>query len=174
MFAYCLNNPVNMVDHNGLWTYSVGLSFAGSPSFWNFNGSVCVTIDSYLNVVPQATNVCGVTTGTPSCSGVLYCTITNAPSYDKLNGQGFQAGGSYAAVVNGVPLATSLEMNIIPNDTIGTTYYGGTVGVGLGIPGGEGHIEWGETKSFENRRINLRDVSEQIYSKARRWFDEIF
>ena len=201
MFAYCMNNPVNMSDPTGNWpqwikdavkwvadkivkpivkgvqealsevdaTYSRGINISGTPSAFIFNLQAGISVDTKGNVAIQGSAGGGVTGGSPGVSITTYQSVTNAPSIDKLEGPGYQIGGSAGVPVYGVPLAAGGDFNIIPDSTLNTTYLGVTTNGGFGTPGGEFHVEWSETATWNTTRFNVFDVAEEIYIKIMEW-----
>ena len=99
----------------------------------------------------------GITTGTPSIAGGIYQTITNAPSIDKLEGFGCQIGGAIQVPIYEIPLMFGIDINLFPDTDTGKMYFGFTRTAGFGTPGGEFHIEWGNTGTLEKTRVNLFD-----------------
>ncbi|OJU14235.1 MAG: hypothetical protein BGN88_12375 [Clostridiales bacterium 43-6] len=89
--------------------------------------------------------------------------ITNAPSIKKLEGTGYQVGGSIGRPIYGIPASAGAELNIIPDSALKKTYYGGTGSIGIGTPGGEFHAEWGETATWNQMQFNMFDVEKGIY-----------
>ena len=41
--------------------------------------------------------------------------------------------------------------------------------MGFGTPGGEFHVEWGETATWNATRFNIFDVSKDVYIKIMEW-----
>ena len=202
MFAYCLNNPVNGADPNGLvsqwiknairWlvddigkpcvkaiqsatddlelTFSIGVNISGSPSFWSFNGQYGISIDAKGNVAEQYSYMGGITTGSPSCSGSLFVSMTDAPDIYALNGQTAQFGGSFATMVDWLPAYLGGDIMIIPSEN-SRVYYGLTSNVGIGTPGNEFHVEWGETRTVPGTSFNIYDKARSIYHSILDWCD---
>ncbi len=201
LFAYCMNNPVNMSDSTGHWpkwiknsvkwvsekvfmpmvkkgqkimlkkgaTYSMGVCISGTPSIFSFNLQGGISVDREGSVAVQGTFSGGVTTGTPCISATLYKAVSNAPIIDNLNGPGYQVGGSIGVPVYGVPLAAGADFNIIPDEHQGETYYGLTTGIGIGTPGAEFHVEWGETATWGRSKYNIFETIDNIYIKIMGW-----
>lgn len=145
-------------------TYSEGFNISGTPNIWQFDGMICFSRDYKGNMGIQITGSGGVTVGTPSISISKYVSRTNAPDISFLEGSGVSIGGS--ALVQ-TPVVVSVgaggEFNIIGDvNSDSELYYGVTVNAGAGIGvGGEGHIEWGETKTIF--KINIFDIWDDIY-----------
>ena len=150
-------------------TYSRGINVSGTPSAFIFNLQAGISIDTKGNVAIQGSAGGGVTGGSPGVSITAYQSVTNAPSIDKLDGLGYQIGGSVGVPVYGVPLAAGGDFNIIPDSALNTTYLGATTNVGFGTPGGEFHVEWGETATWNATRFNIFDVAENVYIKIMEW-----
>ena len=199
LFLYAANNPINNSDPSGHWiiknaikwvaknivrpivkkiekssrkangTYSYGVNISGSPSVFSFNMQGGISFDRRGNVALQTNISGGVTGGTPGISATSYKTVTNAPNISKLNGIGGQVGGSVAALVYGAPVFIGGDLNIIPDPDSTTIYHGITSNVGIGTPGGELHVEWGETYTWEQTEFNVFDVAKAIYVKIMEW-----
>ncbi len=173
-FMYCANNPVNSSDPSGHWiiknaikwvatkiqsvadsvertlskinlTYSRGISVNASPGIWNFNVQVGFSVDTEGTVGMQCTVAGGVTSSdTPSASVGKYEMLTNAPNINKLEGTGYQFGGSFNAPLPApISISGGGEFNIIPDNDLNNHYYGITrfAGVAPPIMSGEGHVE---------------------------------
>ena len=150
-------------------TYSRGINVSGTPSAFIFNLQAGISIDTKGNVAIQGSAGGGITGGVPSASITAYQSVTNAPSIAKLEDSGYQIGGSIGVPVYEVPLAVGGDFNIIPDSALNTTYYGATSNVGIGTPGGEFHVEWGETATWNATRFNIFDVAEDVYIKIMEW-----
>ena len=199
LFLYAANNPINNSDPSGHWiiknaikwvaknivrpivkkieknsrkangTYSYGVNISGSPSAFSFNMQGGISFDRKGNVALQTNISGGVTGGSPGISATSYKTVTNAPNIRKLNGIGGQVGGSVAALVYGAPVFIGGDINIIPDSDSTKIYHGITSNVGIGTPGGELHVEWGETYTWEQTEFNVFDVAKAIYVKIMEW-----
>ncbi len=199
IFIYCANDSINNTDPNGQWiiknaikwvtkniakpfvknvqkslskvdaTYSSGINISGTPSAFIFNLQEGVAIDTKGNVALQGSFAGGFTGGSPGVSITAYQTVTNAPNIGKLNGPGYQMGGSVGVPIYGVPLAIGGDFNIIPDTDLNKTYYGATSNVGFGTPGGEFHVELGETATWNKTQFNIFDIAENIYIKIMEW-----
>ena len=150
-------------------TYSRGINVSGTPSAFIFNLQAGISMDTKGNIAVQGSFGGGVTAGSPGASITAYQSITNAPNIHKLEGSGYQIGGSIGIPVYGVPLAAGGDFNIIPDSTLNTTYLGATANMGFGTPGGEIHVEWGETATWNAIHFNIFDVAENIYIKIMEW-----
>jgi len=192
MFAYCNNSPIILADSSGKratyeavewvakkvikpvlrWcrektsqidgTATIGLSFVASPGFWNYNYQIGISFDFKGNIAIQETIVTGVTTGTPSGTAGLYGMVTNAPSVQKLDGKGYQFGGSMnAPSPSGLSAGIGGEFNVI--DDGNNYYYGVTGSLSLATtPGTEAHVEWGNTRTIAT--INIYDIFENTFA----------
>ena len=199
LFIYAANNPVNNSDIMGRWiikdaikwvakkvvkpvvktvqknlsrvnaTYSRGINLSGTPSIWNFNAQGGISVDTKGNVAVQGAIAAGVTTGKPGYSITTYQGVSNAPNIYKLEGFGYQIGGSAGGIVYGVPLAAGGDISVIPDDVLNKKYLGATVNVGLGTPGGELHIEWGKVSTWDATKFNIFDIAKDIYIKIMEW-----
>lgn len=123
------------------------------------------------NLIVVLEVILSITVGSPGASISRYKSITNAPSIDKLNGSGYQAGRSVAVPVKSVLIALGSDFNIIPVKEKNKTYYGGTVtsGLGFGSPDSEFHVKWGETITIPGTRFNIFDVAESVYNRIMEW-----
>jgi len=200
-FIYCANDPVNATDPSGHWiiknaikwvatkiksaadsvektlskinlTYSRGISGNASPGIWNFNVQVGFSIDTKGNVGLQCTVAGGVTSSdTPSASVGKYEMVTNAPNIDKLEGAGYQFGGSFNAPLPApISISGGGEFNVIPDEKLNKHYYGVTRFVGIAPPkkSAEGHVEWGETyPTFVD--FNVFDTVDSVCVKIMEW-----
>ena len=199
MFAYCFNNPVNAEDSDGNWpkwikktvkwvakniakplikkaqkglskvslTYSTGINVSGTPSAWIFNVQMGVSIDTKGNVAIQASGGGGITKGNLGISVTRYRSVSNAPNVNKLENEYYQVGGSIAFPVEGVPLAAGGDIMFMPDENTG--YFGITGNKGLGSPGKEFHVEWGETITFTETQFNIFDVARDVYIRIMEW-----
>ena len=150
-----LINDVKEVVSNIDATFTVGVSGSATAGIWSYTGQVGLSIDTKGNIALQGTYGYGITGGTPGVSGTMVSMVTNAPGVDKLNGEGYQFGGSVGIPIYGFPFVANGEINIIPDLQEGTTYYGITRGIGVGTPGYEGHLEWTETQTMYQSNIDL-------------------
>ena len=199
LFVYAANDPINNVDPSGRWivkkaikwvaknvirsavkkaqealsainaTYSRGVNISGSPSAFIFNLQGGVSVDTKGNVALQGSFAGGVTGGSPGASITTYQMVTNAQSIKKLEDAGYQMGGSMGIPVYGVPIATGGDFNIIPDTELNKTYLGVTSNVGVGTPGIEFHVEWGETATWRQTQFNVFDSAKTIYVKIMEW-----
>ena len=150
-------------------TCSRGINISGTLGAIVFDFQAGISIDTQGNVAIQGFAGGGFTGGSPGASITAYKTVTNAPSIDKLEGSGYQIGGSVGVPVYGFPAVTGGDFNIIPDSVLNTTYYGTTTNMGVGTPGGEFHVEWGETVTWDATRFNIFDVVEDIYIRIMEW-----
>lgn len=150
-------------------TYSKGINFSATPSVFIFNFQIGMSIDTKGNVAIQSSVGSGVTGGSPGGAITTYRSVTNAPSIDKLEGTGYLVGGSAGSSVYGIPVAAGGDLNIIPDSALNKTYFGATTNMGVGTPGGELHVGWGETTTWSVSRFNIFDVAKDIYIKIMEW-----
>lgn len=142
---------------------SNGLLITGTVGCWSFNGQVGISTDTKGNIVAQGSYSGGITatSGTPSFSFALatYHSVTNAPDVEMLAGTGYQIGGSVAEMVGPVPVFIGGDLLLLekPKATE-TPYIGISVASGVGIPGKELHVEWGNTRNI-TRTINIFDTA---------------
>ena len=201
LFIYVANNPVNNSDATGQWiikdaiqwfvkkvvkpvvqkvkttiskfkgTFTNGLYFNASPNIFSFSGQIGVSVDTSGNVAVQGTTSGGVTTGTAGISGGIFRMATNAPSVEKLEGTGYQLGGSANIPVPPAPISINAggDFNLIYDKDENLYYYGTTQSVGVAPPiaGAEFHAEWGETYTL--LQFNLFEVMDYWYIKIMEW-----
>lgn len=144
-------------------TYSTGNNITLSPSIWAFSGQYGISLDTKGNIAIQGSLNGGITTGTPTASITRYQTITNAPTIYKLNGSGYQIGCSVAAPV--IFITAGAEGLLIPDQEYSSSYLGFTKSLGASTPGADFHIEWGETRTWKESRLNVFDLLRQGYIK---------
>ena len=150
-------------------TCSKGFNISGTPSVVIFNLQAGVSFDTKGNIAVQGSSSGGFTGGSPGVSFTGYQSIANAPSIEKLEGSGYQIGGSIGVPVYNVPIAAGGDVNIIPDEALGTTYYGLTGNLGFGTPGGEIHAEWGNTATWGITKFNVFDMANVGYIKIMEW-----
>ena len=150
-------------------TYSIGVNMSGIPSILIFDFQAGISIDTKGNIAIQSSVGQGFTQGTLGGSCAIYQSVTNAPSIYKLEGLGYQIGGSVGMFVHGVPLSVGGDVNIIPDSTSGSNYLGVTANIGIGTQGGEFHIIRSETITWKSTRFNIFDVAEDLYNKIMEW-----
>ena len=199
MFTYCGNSPVIYCDSSGntpqwikdavKWfveevceptvnffqsalehfdlTISIGVNTSGTPSFWSFNGQFGISIDTKGNVLAQYSKMGGVTSGTPSISASIFVAVTNAASVFALEGDCYQFGGSLAAPIDGIPAYIAGDILMIP--TFQGIRWGGQGNIGIGTPGMESHVEWGETTSIYSRYFNTFSAAREICHVIIEW-----
>ena len=161
------NYTKKLSKHNA--TYSCGFNLSGTPSLFSYNLQGAISMDTKGNVAIQGATGAGLTGGTPSASFTAYSSVTNAPSIDKLNGIGYQIGGSAGIPVYGVPLAVGGDFNIIPDTDKNTVYLGATANAGVGVPGAEFHVEMGYTETLDATQFNIWEVARSIYIVIMEW-----
>ena len=148
-------------------TYSTGIDITLTPSVFIFSFQGGISVDTKGNIALQGSFSGGMTGGSPGASVTGYRTITNAPNINKLEGLGYQIGGSVGVPVYGVPVAAGGDFLIIPDTD--TTYFGSTTNLGFGTPGGEFHIAWGATGTGSRTQINLFDLAGWFLTKIMEW-----
>ncbi len=143
-------------------TYSEGLSVSLTPSIFNFSGQIGITIDARGNVAFQTSGAVGITTSGRGGSLTSYETITNAPSFKKLEKDSYVIGGSVGIPIESIPVAAGAEISFMPDENDKTkTYIGVTRMSGFGSPGVEGHAEKAYTWTIKD--FNINDIAENIY-----------
>ena len=188
-YGYCWNNPQKYVDRDAAWpewkdvdkvvqtiktigkyekrTYTAGLDLSGTPGFWQYDGTIGISIDTKGNIALQGAVIGGVTAGTRAVGVVRYQTLTSASTVYDLEGLGTQIGASGLIPIPGAPVMAMVggEFNYIGDISkkgpyeIGATF---SEGIGYG-EGGELHVQWGETKTLCS--INIFDMWDEIYEK---------
>ena len=150
------NNTTNCsIIDNVNYTSSTGINISLSPSAFIFNFQIAFSIDAKGNAALQLAFSGGFTTGSPGASISVFNMKTNAPSVDHLEGMGYQMGGSAGILVSGFPLMVGADVNLIPDSVTNELYWGNTTYIGVGTPGGEGHVAWGKTFTIPNTRFNI-------------------
>ena len=66
-------------------------------------------------------------------------------------------------------IAGGADLNIIPDPSQKTTYFGATTAAGFGTPGGEFHVGWGETGTWDASRFNIFNVARDTYIRIMGW-----
>ena len=64
-------------------------------------------------------------------------------------------------------IAGGADLNIIPDPSQKTTYFGATTCLGIGSPGVEAHIERSYTTTWNCTRYNVFALAEYIYIKIK-------
>ena len=150
-------------------TYSTGINISGTPSAFDLNIQAGISIDTKGNIAIQGASGGGVTCGSPSISITAYQSVTNAPTIENLQGPSYQIGGMIGIPVYGVPLAVGGDFNILEDTELHRVYLGSTRNVGFGTPGGEFHVEWGETATLNSTRFNIFDIAQNLYTNIMGW-----
>lgn len=94
-----------------------------------------------------------------------YKSVTNAPNIYKLKGPSQQVGGSFGVPIYGVPVSAGGDLILMRDDELNKNYFGYSKNVGLGTPGGEMHIEWGETQTISGTEFNVYDLIDKFFIK---------
>jgi len=150
-------------EDNG--TFSIGLSGFVSPvGVFDYNGIMMITFDNKGYIAYQTAYAGGVGAVTPSASGSILVNFSNAPTYKELEGPGYQIG---ASVYDGIGVGAEFNIYEQPEESEVDYYYGGTVLFGLGTPGAEGHVEWGQT--FTRDVINIYDEADKFFEQMEGW-----
>ena len=131
------------------------------------NGSLYVSYDTKGNVAIQYSVDGSVHTGSPSLSISGFSSITNAPTVEELNGPYYNTGGSFATIVEGVPIYAGGDVILLYNAEKDEYYTGLLERVGVSNPGVEFHQGWGETWTLW--RINVIDCIDYINNMIMEW-----
>ena len=196
IYAYVANNSTNNSDSSGHWifkdafnwftenvtkpivegvqsllddvnlTFSIGFAGSISLGFWTYSFQIGVSFDTHGNIAAQTTGSVALTTGTPGTSAGVYVSVTNAPNVSKLNKEALSIGVSAS---NGYMVG--VDVNIIPDADENDTYYGATVMLGVGTPGGEFHIGGGYTWTIAHNARKKTCLKEGAFGK--KGFDRI-
>ena len=148
-------------------TYSSGIAISATPSAFAFSGTGCISVDTKGNIAIQYSLDGSIHTGTPSAAVSAYGSITNASSVDKLDGPYYIAGGSAAALVEGVPIYGGIDGLLLHDEKNDAYFYGLSQKIGTGVPGAEVHSGWGETWTIW--RTNLFEEIDRIHKKIMEW-----
>ena len=159
MFAYCNNNPVNMVDYSGTMTVTVGVSGSGT-AFIGSSGGLAVTFDedgieiqySYSEPSERSTTTIGLL----SAGAAVTVQITNKNSASELRGNSTYLGGSVGEtgfdVVIDRPVAD-------PNgELIGVQISHAIIGAGLDLHVSQTYTSTIKTYSWEDIWQGTKDL----------------
>ncbi len=149
-------------------TYSKGINLSIASGIWAFNAQIGVSFDTKGNIAVQYSLGGGVSTGS-GLSFTGYQSFSNAPDIYSLEKTYYQLGGSYATLIEIISLAVGADLMYMPNPALNTGYYGITRNVGFGVPSQEIHVEWGETSTIKNTRINIFGMARRAYARIMRW-----
>ena len=161
-YLYCLNNPINFTDPEGLWTIHVMLSgtFSFGPSLMYQRGIVIDDQGNWGEIITSddphpiegLDGDWGLGLGIPTVSAGVAVGWTNADTIYDLPGAGITIGGSYNWSIFGVGVdyIKGIQRN-------GEYYHGFEVVPEVGTPGWEvhGQATWTTVNPFES---NLRNV----------------
>lgn len=124
-------------------TYTGGFNISGALGPFTIDISIGISIDTKGNVAIQYSKGGGVAASAPTIAISKFSTITNAKNVYALEGKSVNAGGSvgvygaYGGIDYNVGGAIDEKRNEDENKYVGLTKY-----QGIGIPGGEVHVEW--------------------------------
>lgn len=119
LFEYVQNNPINMTDRLGLWTFGFGAGATGGAGA-GASGSGMIVVDGKGNIGVLTSGGAGGYGGVSgSVGGIIQ--VTNADTIYDLKGWSSQTGGSYGQ-------GTSYGVELI----IGKGYMGFNINVGIG------------------------------------------
>lgn len=154
------------------FTTSLGGSAGVGCGYGSINCSGAFIFDSKGNLTLQGTFAVGTTTSPVTWSAGLNASITNAPDYTALNGNGFTMGGSTLIPIPVCPVVgvgAGADVLIIPSGNNDWKYTGGMGSVLIGSPGMEGHIEYGNTGTANSLSTNIFDDYNSLYEKVMSW-----
>lgn len=151
-------------------TYSKGTSVSISPAIWHFDFQCGLSVDTKGNIGVQVGITGGVSTaGTKGYSILKYEGISNAESIEDLCRDGAQMGFAFGAPVGGVPIAAGIDVSYMAAPDLNKNYYGISRCIGIGSPGVEMHITWGQTRTIQSLSFNVFNEMENIYVKIMEW-----
>ncbi|MDD2710734.1 MAG: hypothetical protein PHV34_22365 [Verrucomicrobiae bacterium] len=137
LYRYCANNPVNLMDPYGLWTFSLtvgGTAGAGIGGTYGQGFSIGHDPAGGLlggwSAAWHGHGGIGVFLGA-SASGGVTATATNAKNVCELMGSQLEVGGSVGVPGFGPTAGGAAVMGLGNSDYIGMQ---GTFGVGAGLP----------------------------------------
>ena len=160
VYHYAGNNPVKLVDPNGKWTFSLGLSGAATKGL-GVQGSVGIAI-GYSKEKGFSFGVYGsggATIGTPSAGiGITGSFSATTESVRDLEGGSSTAGGSVAFL--GVDIATDEDSRLNPASGISIT---------IQSPGTEGHVSINETITASTSIPEIIQGVEEIGQSFKNW-----
>ena len=146
-------------------TYSTGYNVSGAIGGFSFNGQIGMSVDTKGNVALQYSYGGGVTGGSAAISVSRYKTRTNAPNIHLLEGPSQQIGGSVGVPIYGVPISAGGDLIFMRNEKLNKNYFGYSKNIGFGTPGGEMHVEWGETQTITSTEFNVYDFIDELFIK---------
>ena len=146
-------------------TYSTGYNVSGTLGGFSFNAQIGVSVDTKGNVAIQYSYGGGVTGGSAAISVSRYKTRTNAPNIHLLEGPSQQIGGSVGVPIYGVPISAGGDLIFMRNEKLNKNYFGYSKNLGFGTPGGEMHVEWGETQTITSTEFNVYDLIDKFFIK---------
>jgi len=140
LYAYCIGNPINRIDPDGLWTLQFGIGFnAGGVFGATKSGGVIVGRNSKTGKWQfglYATGGAGAQGGA-GASATVDVTWSSNDNISNVAGLSTTAGGSATIPVLGVGVSTGYEKNtpLSGNANSSNTF---SLGIGVGMPY-EGH-----------------------------------
>ena len=146
-------------------TRTKGVYASANGAFLCGSAQIGVSYDGKGNVYIQSTTTYGASVSTPSGNFGTFNSITNADSIDRLNGIGYQGGGSACIPVKGVPIGLGGEFSVIPGND--KEFYGVTLSSVFGMAGAEVHTE--ETNTTTLWSFNIYSSASKIYDKIMEW-----
>ena len=157
MFAYCLDNPVNKYDYNGLTTYSIGIGADGAIGI-KVGVSFQVVFDDKGNVgIAFSISIGG---GTPSAAVSFIGNRKNADTIYDLRGLGFSTGGSNNIGGLEVGFGTAQDGSNV------TSLQGSISLLGLPVPVEfHGEAVYTYVIAYDDLPENYRDIIDRIFNE---------
>ena|GEM_PF-981957 len=154
------------------FTSSLGISVGGGMGHTSGSLSGAFVFDSQGNLVLQGSFALGNTTAPTTWSVGLNSSITNAPNYTKLEGNGWTCGGSAVVPVPSCPVVgvgAGADVVMIPEGEDEWKYTGGMGSVLVGSPGIEVHGEYGRTITVNSLSTNIFNDYNKVYERVMSW-----
>ena len=150
LYAYCINNPVILTDHTGLWTF--GISFGTNANlFFGISLSIGFYIDDDFNFdIQYSYSIPGVddtmSVGFLDAGAGISVQITDAEHVDDLLGASTSMGASVGSAVSlGVDLISFDD--VVSDSSSDIDGFQVTAGLGAGV---DIHVNKTKTKSLLN------------------------
>ena len=163
-----------MQEHN--FTISGGNVINVSIGSFALSGSLYQTFDKNGDMVTQFSVSAGITGSSdiPATAGISagpFISITNAPSFDKLEGLGVSGGASLLILIPDTPIGIGggKDFQIFQDSETGEVYHGYSQSLLVGSPGAEIHGGIDYTHTFEGSNFNVFDVYNDFYEKVMKW-----